>query len=240
MEPHSKPAPPCSKHKQVLNERKLFKCWLHIHENNLLLFLCKSQKNESHWESNWSLAVNSFTHSLKAFFLNSKLFFLPSQKKTSSRQRWAHTSSYSTLKSKVYAWQLLSWNFPEALPALLPRKAKPSQCLFELNLRFKSIHADLRTNSAWHISSLLVICSTKELGMVISNSDPTSFSKWLLSVRSFWIPELIYNTTKEQRIQHPFQENLLSSIKLYNKNGANYFYLAETAEHKTLWPLQSK
>lgn len=70
--------------------------------------------------------------------------------------------------------------------------------------------------------------------MVISNSDPTSFSKWLLSVRSFWIPELIYNTTKEQRIQHPFQENLLSSIKLYNKNGANYFYLAETAEHKTL------
>lgn len=72
--------------------------------------------------------------------------------------------------------------------------------------------------------------------MVISNSDPTSFSKWLLSVRSFLDTRtnLQHYFTKEQRIQHPFQGNLHGSIKLYDKNGANYFYLAETAEHKTL------
>lgn len=99
-------------------------------------YFCVSHKKVSLTESQIEVLQLTHLHSLKAFFLNSKLFFLPSQKKTSSRQHWAHASSYSTLKSKVYAWQLLSWNFPEALPALLPRKAKPSQCLFELNLRF--------------------------------------------------------------------------------------------------------
>lgn len=78
--------------------------------------------------------------------------------------------------------------------------------------------------------------------MVISSSDPMSFSKWLLSVCSFLDTrtDLQHYFTKEQRIQHLFQENLLSSIKLYNKNRANYFYLAGTAEHKTLRSLQSK
>lgn len=74
--------------------------------------------------------------------------------------------------------------------------------------------------------------------MVISNSDPTSFSKWLLSVGSFLDTRtnLQQFFTKEQGIQHPFQENLLGSIKLYNKNGLNYFYLVE---HKTLGSFQS-
>lgn len=69
--------------------------------------------------------------------------------------------------------------------------------------------------------------------MRISNSDPTSFSEWLLSVHSFLDTRtnLHHYWTKEQGIQHPFQENLLRSIKLYNKTGANYFYLAE---HKRL------
>lgn len=75
--------------------------------------------------------------------------------------------------------------------------------------------------------------------MRISNFDPASFSEWLLSVHSFLDTRtnLQHCLTKEQGIQHPFQENLLSSIKLYNKIGANYFYLAE---HKRLGSLQSK
>lgn len=75
--------------------------------------------------------------------------------------------------------------------------------------------------------------------MRISNSDPVSFSEWLLSVHSFLDTRinLQHYLTKEQGIQHPFQENLLRSIKLYNKNRANYFYLAE---HKRLWSLQQQ
>lgn len=75
--------------------------------------------------------------------------------------------------------------------------------------------------------------------MVISNSDPTSFSKWLLFVGLFLDTRtnLQHCFTEEQGIQHPFQGNLLGAIKLYNKNGVNYFYLAE---HKTLGSFQSK
>lgn len=37
---------------------------------------------------------------------------------------------------EMYTQQHSSWNSSEALPSLLPRKAKHSQCLFELNLWF--------------------------------------------------------------------------------------------------------
>lgn len=69
--------------------------------------------------------------------------------------------------------------------------------------------------------------------MRISNSDPASFSEWLLSVHSFLDTRtnLQHYLTKEEGIQHLFQENLLGSIKLYNKTRPNYFC---PAEHKRL------
>lgn len=179
--------------------------------------------------------------SLKAFFfLNSKSFSLPSPKKILQAAPGAH-ERYSTLNSEGHARQLGSRTSSEAPPSLWPGRPSAASASLSSGCSLSS-HAELRTNPAWHISSLLVICSTKELGMVISNSDPTPFSKWLLSVCSFSDTRTNQQNyfTKEQRIWHPFQENLLGSIKLYNKNGVNYFYLAEGAEHKTLWSLRSK
>lgn len=64
--------------------------------------------------------------------------------------------------------------------------------------------------------------------MRISNSDPASFSEWLLSVHSFLDTRtnLQHYLTKEQGIQHPFVENLLPSITLYNKTRANDLFLS--------------
>lgn len=64
------------------------------------------------------------------------------------------------------------------------------------------------------ISSLLVICSTKELGMVISNSDPTSFSKWPFLLARSWIPELIYNTTLQRSREFSIRSRKICLVPL--------------------------
>lgn len=82
------------------------------------------------------------------------------------------------------------------------------------------------------ISSLLVICSTKALGMVISSPVPLAFSKWPLSVSSFLDTRthLLHQFTRSREFS--FRSRKICSVPLNcsAKMGQTIFSLAETAE----------
>lgn len=95
--PHSKPAAPCSKHEQVLNEGKLFQCWLHIHKNNLkILFLCKSHKSESLSKRQTELLQLTPLYG----FFNLQILLSPDPRNTLQAAPGAH-ERYGTLNSSV-------------------------------------------------------------------------------------------------------------------------------------------